>query len=153
MFGWNLQGRQEIHEEGDAYGHLSGVSDSTYVVKTKVRHYVKLHLTRNLNLPNLEKVKYIEGEYFGLAFPRPVSLVGPIVVMGFFGFGVLPAFAQMSQNVGAGLGMLVIYSVFVGLGYLWLKSRLKKRRDAAVTCAKSMQRMQELRADLTALIS
>lgn len=24
MFGWNLQGRQEIHEEGEAYGSQAG---------------------------------------------------------------------------------------------------------------------------------
>lgn len=148
MFGWNLQGRQEIHEEGDAYGRPSYVSSSTYVVKTKVHHYVKLHFTRSLSLPNLDKVKQIEAEYFSLPFPGPASLVGPIVVMGFFGIGVIPAFGMMSQNVAQGFGMLVVYTAFVGLGYLWLKSRLKKRREAAATCGKSMERMKELRAAL-----
>ena len=153
MFGWNLQGRQEIHEEGDAYGRPSYVSDSTYVVKTKISHYVKLHFTRSLSLPNLDKVKQIEAEYFGLAFPGPPSLVGPIVLMSFFGIGVFPALAQMSQNVGAGFGMLVFYGVCVGLGYLWLKSRLKRRREAAATCVKSTERMKELRAAIDALMS
>lgn len=155
MFGWNLQGRQEIHEEGNAEttGRPSYVSNNTYVVKTTttVKHYVKLHFTRSLSLPNLDRIKQIEAEYFSLAFPGPASLVGPIVLMGFFGIGVFPAFAQMSQNVGAGLGMLAFYGVFVALGYLWLQSRLKKRREAAATCAKSAERMQELRAALSPL--
>ena len=33
-FGWNLQNRQEIHEEGDAYGGPSVFSDE-YIIKTK----------------------------------------------------------------------------------------------------------------------
>ena len=33
-FGWSLQGRQEIHEEGDAYGQES-LSGSSYVIKTR----------------------------------------------------------------------------------------------------------------------
>ena len=157
MFGWNLQGRQEIHEEGNAEttGRPSYVSNNTYVVKTTttVKHYVKLHFTRSLSFPNLDKVKQIEAEYFSLAFPGPASLVGPIVLMGFFGIGVFPALGVMSQNVGAGLGMLAFYGVFVWLGYLWLKSRQKQRRDAAATCAKSMERMRELRAALESLVS
>lgn len=153
MFGWSLQGRQEIHEEGDAYGRPSYVSSSTYVVKTKVHHYVKLHFTRSLNLPNLDKIKPIEAEYFSLPFPGRASLVGPIVVMGFFGIGVFLAFGMMSQNVAQGFGMLVVYAVFFGLGYMWLNSRLKKRREAEATCVKSMERMKELRAALGSLIS
>jgi hypothetical protein len=151
IFGWNLQGRQEIHEEGDAYGRPSYVSDSTYVVKTKVRHYVKLHFTRSLSLPNIDKVKQIEAEYFSLPFPGPASLVGPIVVMVFFGIGIFPAIGAMSQNMAEGFGLLVVYGVFVGLGYLWLQSRLKKRREAAATCGKSARRMKELRSALDAL--
>ncbi len=148
LFGWSLQGRQEIHEEGDAYGRPSYLSNSTYVVKTTVHHYVKLHFTRSLSLPNLEKIKQIEAEYSNLPFPGPASLVGPIVVMAFFGFGVVPALAIMSENVGAGFGMLALYGAFVALGYLWLKKRLNMRREAAAICAKSSERMRELRSAL-----
>jgi|GEM_PF-1467934 hypothetical protein len=71
-FGWNLQNRQEIHEEGDAYGGPSVFSDE-YIIKTKVYHYVKLHFARSLDLPNLDKIRELEDEYFGLPepdFPR-----------------------------------------------------------------------------------
>jgi len=156
MFGWNLQGRQEIHEEGNAetHGRPSYVSSNTYVVKTTttVKQYVKLHFTRSLNLPNLDQVKQIEAEYLSLPFPGPGSLVGPIVLMGLIGIGgVYPAFARMGHNVARGLGELVFWGVFIALGYLWLTTRLKKRRQAAATCAKSAARMQELRAALSPL--
>ncbi len=71
-FGWNLQGRQEMHEEGDAYGSPSEnlLGGSTYVIKTTVKHYVKLHFVRSLSLPNLDRIKPLEAEYFGLPFPE-----------------------------------------------------------------------------------
>ena len=153
MFGWSLQGRQEIHEEGEAYGRPSYVDSSTYVVKTTVHHYVKLHFIRSLNLPNLEKVKQIESEYFSSTFPGPASLVGPIVVMGFSGIGIFPALGQMSQNVLGGLGMLAVYTLFIGLGYRWLKSRQNKRKEAETICAKSVNRRSELKSELQLLMS
>jgi len=55
MIGWNLQGRQEIHEDGDDYEQLG---------------YVSLHFTRSLSLKNPDKVKHIEAAYFSLPFPR-----------------------------------------------------------------------------------
>jgi len=75
MFGWNLQGRQEMHEEGDAYGSPSLLDSSTYVIKTKVSHYVKLHFVRPLSLPNLDRIKPLEAQYFGLPFPEFPRLV------------------------------------------------------------------------------
>jgi len=63
-FGWNLHGRQEVHEQGDAYGRPS-LSGSEYITTTKVSKYVKLHFTRNLSTPNLDRVRQLEQEYFG----------------------------------------------------------------------------------------
>lgn len=70
QFGWSLQGRQEIHEEGDAYGRPSYLSDNTYVIKTKVSHYVKLHFVRSLALTNLPSIKSLEQQYFSIPFPE-----------------------------------------------------------------------------------
>lgn len=69
IFGWNLQSRQEIHEEGDAYGRPSLLGDE-YIIKTKVYRYVKLHFARSLDLPNLDKIRELENEYFGP--PEPI---------------------------------------------------------------------------------
>ncbi|MDI6759864.1 MAG: hypothetical protein QMD05_03470 [Candidatus Brocadiaceae bacterium] len=75
LFGWNLQNRQEIHEKGDAYGRPSYISGNTYITKTTIKHYVKLHFVRGLSLPNLDKIKKIETEYLNLPFPPSISLV------------------------------------------------------------------------------
>lgn len=77
-FGWNLQGRQEIHEAGDAYGAPS-VFSNTYVIKQRVSQYVKLHFVRSLTLPNLKEIRRIEEEYFNLPFPIPSSQIGPVI--------------------------------------------------------------------------
>ena len=74
-FGWNLQGRQEIHKEGEAYGRPSYIDSSEYIIKTTVYHYVKLHFVRNLSLPNIERIKALEARYFGLPFPNFPRLV------------------------------------------------------------------------------
>lgn len=68
-FGWSLQNRQEIHEEGEAYGRPSFLDSDAYIIKTKVYHYVKLHFARSLSLPNLDKIRELENEYFGLPEP------------------------------------------------------------------------------------
>jgi hypothetical protein len=84
-FGWNLQGRQEIHEEGEAFGRPSYLDSSTYLIKTTVHHYVKLHFVRGLNLPNLDKIRRVEKEYFGLPTPSfPAFVPGPAILLVFW---------------------------------------------------------------------
>ncbi|MCL0083914.1 hypothetical protein M1N77_05250 [Thermodesulfovibrionales bacterium] len=71
-FGWNLQGRQEMRVEGDTAPDLAtslGLSGNTQTHITKIQHYVKLHFVRSLELPNLERIRRIESEYFDLPFP------------------------------------------------------------------------------------
>jgi len=144
VFGWNLQGRQEIHEEGDAYGRPSYLSDNTYIIKTKVSHYVKLHFSRSVSLPNVDKIRVIENEYNSLPFPSSPSLMGPGCVIVFFGIGVIIAFAMMSQSVGTGFGLLAVYGAFVALGIWWLRKNQSKGRDAQEICKRSVERAQQL---------
>ncbi len=85
MFGWNLQGRQEIHEKGEAFGRPSYLDSGTYLIKTTVHHYVKLHFVRGLNLPNLDKIRRVESEYFGLPNPSfPALVPGPAILLLFW---------------------------------------------------------------------
>ncbi len=147
-FGWNLQGSQEIHEEGDSEGRPAYFSNS-YIVKTKVKHYVKLHFVRSLDLPNLNKIKQIETEYFALLFPQSSPLTGPIIMMGFSGIGIISAFGMM--NAGAGLFLLIIYGGLMALGWSWLKKRLAKRKQNTEIVRQSFQRKKELRDVLTEL--
>jgi hypothetical protein len=137
-FGWNLQGRQEIHEEGDAYGRPSYIDRSTYVVKTKVKHYVKLHFVRSLSLPNLDKIREIETEYNGLPFPAPPRLGWPIGLTAFFALGFIIGNPQNPVTVR------IFFAVLVALCGYWVSKRLRKRKDAITTCEQSVSRGRAL---------
>ncbi|OFV80827.1 MAG: hypothetical protein A2Y78_03320 [Acidobacteria bacterium RBG_13_68_16] len=116
-FGWNLQGRQEIHEKGEVEGRPSFVSDSTYVVKTTVYKYVKLHFVRSLELPKLAKIKALEAEYFALSFP---SLPGLKAAGCFTFFGVISAVtyaSQLGKLKGAGTFVLIMLILTIGTRY------------------------------------
>ena len=95
-FGWNLQNRQEIHEKGDAFGRPSFLDSSEYLIKTKVSHYVKLHFSRNLSLPNIDKIREFENEYFRVPFPVFPRLAPPGGIAGiillFFWYPLWPLY-------------------------------------------------------------
>lgn len=82
LFGWNLQGRQELHEEGEAFAQRSIWSDD-YIIKTKVYNYVKLHFVRDLNLPNFKEIHKLEDQYYSLSVPKYPSLIPPGGIFGF----------------------------------------------------------------------
>jgi hypothetical protein len=148
MFGWNLQGRQEIHEEGDAYGRPSWLDKTEYIIKIKVSHYVKLHFTRSFSLPNLDKIRQIESEYFNLPFPKPPSLIWPVILTVWPALTIPISIAMMIKKPGEGLVTLIIVIVWAILGYRWVRSRTKGRKEATTTCEQSFHRMEELRAQL-----
>ena len=85
LFGWSLQGRQEIHEEGDTTGGPSFLGDE-YVVKTKVSRYVKLHFARSRDLANLDRIHALEAEYNGIEMPNVPPLIPPGGLIGLIGF-------------------------------------------------------------------
>lgn len=158
MFGWNLQNRQEIHERGNAYSRPSHFSSKTYIVKTTVYHYVKLHFSRSVNLPNLDKIKQIEEEYFNLPFPSPPAAKGPVVL---FVFGGITTFQTIVFLVVAGtdrnflssavMFLLLSVGLFAG-AYQWLKSRRKVQEAALQTCRESEHNAEELVARLKELL-
>lgn len=90
QFGWSLQGRQEIQEEGDVYVTADPVVNGDYMVKRKVSRYVKLHFSRSLKIPNLEKIRALEEEYFNL--PEPAFPYPPKGSFGYFLMFVQPLF-------------------------------------------------------------
>jgi hypothetical protein len=145
MFGWNLQGRQEIHEQGEAYGRPSFLSDSTYVVKTKVSQYVKLHFVRALDTPNLAQIKQIEDQYFTLPFPElpaPKSFLWPL-------FFILCAIVSISNpKTGDAIGSFIACGA---IGILWLYFKIKKRQNSLATCMESIKRQEELLNQLQSL--
>ncbi len=150
-FGWNLQGRQEMHEQGDAYGRPSITSDS-YVVTTKVNKYVKLHFARSLALPNITRVRELEQEYFGQQIPAAPTLTVPGCFTLFGAVGVVICLATVTEKGAPGIFGVIMYIVWVALGYLWIKSRQKKRVDAMVKREASRQRATAIREEVAGLV-
>ena len=130
-FGWNLHGRQEIHEEGDAQGYIDG---NKYVVKTKVKHYVKLHFVRSLSLLNLNKIQEIESEYNSLPFPTPPRLKWPI------GLTAVCIFGLILRNPYDPVGARITFVVLTALCGYWVFRRLQKRKEATALCEESAAR-------------
>lgn len=129
-FGWNLHGRQEIHEKGDAYGRPSFIDRSEYIIKTKVYHYVKLHFTRSLSLPNLERIKALEAKYFSLPFPKFPRLAPP---GGLFGF--------------------IIWMFLWFIWPLWYFFGYKPKKAAAdAQLAETVQKQQEILSEVQKLL-
>ncbi|HEY2393177.1 MAG TPA: zinc ribbon domain-containing protein [Candidatus Angelobacter sp.] len=151
MFGWNLQGRQEIHEEGDAYGAPS-ISGNSYVIKTKVFHYVKLHFVRSLGLPNLEILKNLENEYFSVPFAELPGMKVPGFFTLFGILGILANLASISQPGSPGLAGVVIMLVWSALGFLWIKSRRDKRAKAQAQNQTSLARMDAIRKQVASVM-
>jgi hypothetical protein len=144
QFGWSLQGRQEIHEEGDAEGGPSIFGDA-YVIKTKVSHYVKLHFARPLSTPHLDRIKPIEAEYFSLPFPGGPSLKWPIGLGAFFLLGV---FIGNPQDPVAAR---VFFAVLTALCGFWVYRRVQTRELARSACAASLAKQKELVEQLRSL--
>ena len=148
-FGWSLQGRQEMRVEGDAYGRPSYLDSTTYLIKTKVSHYVKLHFIRSLSIANLERIRALEAEYNSLPFPSPASLKGPGCLTV---FGVLAVLSGVLQFRTVGVFGLIVYGAILVAGILWFQSASKKSSAARDICAASAQRMQEIRLEVKPLL-
>lgn len=130
IFGWNLQGRQEIHEEGEAYGRPSYIDSNEYLIKTTVYRYVKLHFKRSLNLPNLEKIKELEEQYYSLSFPKFPHLFPP---GGIWGFTLW-------------LFLWFLWPVWYFVGYI------PKKAAARTQLADALAKQEEIRNEVKALI-
>ena len=142
-FGWSLQGRQEIHEEGDAEGRRSLFGD-TYVVTTKVKHYVKLHFVRSLELNNLKQIRTLETEYRSLAYPEAPSVKGAavMIVLGLFGLWV-----------GSGsAGIVLISLLMMGVGGYIVYSAQKTKQSNAAILEDSRSRGQRILAEAGQLL-
>ncbi len=66
QFYWNLLSSQEIRSIDN---HLETRGDNLYNV-TKIDHYVKLAFSRDVQTPNLDKIKNLENEFFSLPIPK-----------------------------------------------------------------------------------
>jgi len=151
MFGWNLQGRQEI------MGHLmeAKTPDSLFVAMWRggmegatgkkyyeYDHYVKLHFVRSLNLPNLSKIKNLETECSNLPYPETSAIKSFIWPLGLILVGL------MSLTKPAGVGAFLIAG---GGGGWWFYSKVKKRQENRAICEQSVKKHGELINQLESL--
>lgn len=157
LFGWSLQGRQEMHVEGDTRPDLSisgiigdwGSETRTYV--TEVKRYVKLHFSRSMNLPNLDGVRKIESEYYNLPFPNPSTpstkmtpLDILILLMWLVGGGGL--LLIFIGDFGLGL-VFVLMAVGIFLGANQLDRKIKTRRKKEEEKCKQIRDQSRRRAE------
>jgi hypothetical protein len=151
-----LHGRQEIHEEGNAEGHVKedilggmlGARQDSYVITTKVKHYVKLHFTRPWNLVNGERIRSLEAEYRS-SLPRIPSLIWPLVFTAFCVAGLIGGISDTQAPPGTSL-----FAVALGtLGGWWIYSRLKTRQRAIDMIQTRIQRRRELLSEAQGLLS
>lgn len=151
-FGWNLQSRQEIHEEGDAFGRpsLGLLSSGQYIIKTKVSRYVKLHFVRALALPNLAGIRKLESEYSNLPFPAPLSLRWPIILTLFPFLGIIITLSKSNPLYGGPVEIL-IGIVWMFFSIRWLLSRMRKDGDAQETRAASIKKAAEIMVEAQSL--
>lgn len=148
MFGWNLQGRQEIHEMGDTRGGPNWTG-TEYHTRTKVYHYVKLHFTRSLSLPHLDRIKQIESEYFSLPFPKlPTPPAGVAMFMGLMAFVTFIIVAMESVFFA-----LISTGVIIILGYFVVKLYSKRYNECVKIREQSNRRREELKAELSSLLA
>lgn len=164
LFGWSLQNRQEIHEEGDTEGRPSIFAEfnHTYVITTKVYHYIKLHFVRSLNLKHYAEIKRIEDECRSQPFPALPTLksyfwIGSGCIFGIPGpslflimglFLVAIALGDSSQGANRMWAQMQAGTIFSFLGGAWLALKLYFRNKKIAIHKASIQKCQELIAQL-----
>ena len=88
-FYWNLQSTQTVHSIDS---HTERRGENLYSVTESIR-YVKLHFSRGLDTPHLDKIKKLEDEYSRLPIPKfPKLFPGGWVLwllLFIFSFGIL----------------------------------------------------------------
>ena len=145
-FGWSLQGRQEMHEEGDAYGRES-FSGSSYIITTKVKHYVKLHFVRSVSMKRLPEIKEIETEYNSLPFPTAGISKGPFILAG---VGNLAIVGGLAGNPSAGGFFSPVLLLLLPAG-IWFFFQMQRSQKNGGIRAQSARRRDELFSQLSAL--
>jgi hypothetical protein len=172
LFGWNLQGRQEILgplREAETPNSLLGsigrsVGEEITGKKTyQYDHYVKLHFVRDLGLPNLPRIKELEQEAHNLPSPENPSLRGPyfILVCGYGGLilgflmAVTALFLKGTESSGVlafGLFVALVSVAYIYGGKKWLKSRKQKQQSAQAIREQSQRRAEEIGKELSSLL-
>lgn len=117
-FHWSLLNSQEIKTVDS---HMEQRGDDIYSV-TNSEHYVKLTFSRELDLPNLGKIKQLEQQFFALPVPKYPKLFP----------GTIWLYLFLTLFWGAG--------VVIWLAYFFLSYSPKKKEADRVAQANEEQR-------------
>jgi len=131
-FHWSLIGSQDVKTVDN---HLETRGGELYQVRSS-EHYVKLTFSRDLELPNLNEIKKLEAEYFGLPYPEYPRSIFPfpsfIPIPGFL-FWI--AFWFFSLGIG-----LIIWLIYVFKSY-----KPKKAKAESLAQSNYERRLQILK--------
>jgi hypothetical protein len=133
-FHWSLLNSQTIDKVDN---HLEQRGDSVYSV-TNSEKYVKLTFSRDLDLPNLNELKQLEQDYFGLPVPQYPSSIFPF-----------PSFIPIP-----GVLFWLVFAVFtLGIGaVIWLlyffKSYKPKKAEAERVSQSNYEKRQQIMTEV-----
>jgi|GEM_PF-5933582 len=98
LFGWNLDSRQESFGTADVITgpYFTCFFDGKTTNESSIQFHqqVVLHFTRDANIHNLDRIRFLEKEFLGLRYPNkpelfPLSVWIWIMLLPIWGFGVI----------------------------------------------------------------
>jgi len=143
-FHWNLLNSQEVKTRDS---HLERESNGDLVQVTETEHYINLVFTRNLDTPNLSRLKELEAEYAAITFERGPGYVAPVMVSWIGGSVLAAMLNEPLKQAGLILGFVV-----AGVGCVfWIKRNIRVRAEVAKANARRRHRLQEIIEECQAL--
>ena len=133
-FHWNLLSSQEIKTVDSS---LERRGDAIYSV-TKSENYIKLVFQRDLDTPNLGKIKKLESEYFSLEYKKPPKFKGPIILIV---VGLIILLGGGGTGDLAGFGFMLV--IFAG-GIFWLVKKIQKRKQLSEIYLSNNRKREEI---------
>lgn len=136
-FHWNLASSQDVKTQT---AHVERDGDDLVQVK-QTEHFVSLVFSRDLDTPNLPRLRELENEFFSIKYPGKPGLKAPIITASVFGFMAFGAFD--GKSIGGGLAMLALGACC----YPWLQPNQRKGKEADELTTKLDQRKQAILAE------
>lgn len=121
-FKWRLKSSTPVKTKDT---HLEQRGDKIYSV-TETEDYIHLVFERDLDDPNIRRVKALEAEYYSIVIPSIPGYTGPIVLM------ILSAFSLF--------GALIVWPLCIW----WMTNISKRKKEAELVIPKLRARQQDI---------
>jgi hypothetical protein len=133
-FHWSLANSQDVKNQTS---YLKRDGENLVQVK-ETEHFVNLMFSRDMDTPNLARLKALEAEYLGAVLPEKPGLTMPFVMGAIFLFVAFGALSDGSYSTGVvGLGL-------AGGCFWWLKRNIQKGKDADELTGNLVRRKQQI---------